>query len=88
VADSACQRRVPHALRDKHQRRSFLISEALLMSAGRRSAPQISTDLLARHIAATFVLVLDWWVDTDAALTPKEIDVRFRSLVAPVLTAL
>jgi hypothetical protein len=45
-------------------------------------------DLLARHIAATFVLVLDWWVDTDAALTPVDVDARFRALVTPILTAL
>lgn len=48
-------------------------------------------ELLARHIAATFVRVLDWWVASDEpgdgrpALTAADVDARFRALVAPVL---
>jgi AcrR family transcriptional regulator len=65
-----------------------LMSDQLVMSGCRRqSAPQIPTELLARHIAATFVLVLNWWVDTNAALKPEEVDARFRALVTPILTA-
>jgi hypothetical protein len=54
----------------------------------RQPTPTIPTDLIARHIAATFVLVLNWWVETDAKLTAAEVDARFRALVLPVLTAL
>jgi hypothetical protein len=46
------------------------------------------TQLLARHVASTFVLVLNWWVESDAPLTPEEVDSRFRALVVPALKAL
>jgi hypothetical protein len=46
------------------------------------------THLLAQHVASTFVLVLDWWVESDAPLTPAEVDARFRALVVPALAAL
>ncbi|MCA1652446.1 MAG: TetR/AcrR family transcriptional regulator [Acidobacteria bacterium] len=66
-----------------------LIAEELLSVPRRQSAsPQLPTDLLASHIAATFVLVLNWWVDTDAPLTPAEVDARFRALVVPTLSTL
>ena len=64
-----------------------IISDELVMSGVRPSDGQIPADLLARHIAATFVLVLDWWVETDAALTPEDVDARFRALVTAPLTA-
>lgn len=65
-----------------------LIGDDLAALPGRQTAPTVPTDLIARHIAATFVLVLNWWVETDAKLTAPEVDVRFRALVLPVLTAL
>ena len=64
-----------------------MISDELAMSGVRPSEGHIPADLLARHIAATFVLVLDWWVETDAALTPEDVDARFRALVTSILTA-
>ena len=51
----------------------------------RQSSSQLPAELVARHIAATFVLLLNWWVDTESALTPEEVDARFRSLVLPAL---
>ena len=63
------------------------ICDNLAALSGRQPAPAISIDLLARHIAATFVLVLNWWVETDAKLMAAEVDDRFRALVLPVLTA-
>jgi AcrR family transcriptional regulator len=65
-----------------------LISDDLVALRGRQPTPAIPTDLIARHIAATFVLVLDWWIETQAKLTAAEVDARFRGLVLPVLTAL
>jgi AcrR family transcriptional regulator len=52
------------------------------------STVQIPTDLVARHCAAAFVLVLNWWVETDRPLTPAEVDAIFRTLVVPTLAAL
>jgi AcrR family transcriptional regulator len=48
----------------------------------------LPADLVARHIASTFVLVLEWWVKSDVALTPAEVDARFRTLVLPTLKTL
>jgi AcrR family transcriptional regulator len=54
-----------------------------------RSKPShVSPTLLAHFIASTFVLVLDWWVDTRSALRPNEINAAFQALVLPTLTAI
>jgi hypothetical protein len=49
-----------------------------------RSSP-IAPELLARHIASTFVLVLHWWMDDRVMRSPEEADKLFRALVMPVL---
>lgn len=64
-----------------------LIADELAMSPDKGQV-QIPTRLLARHVAAAFVLVLNWWVETDSPLTPAEVDARFRALVVPILAAL
>ena len=65
-----------------------LIAEELAMIP-RASQSRISADLVARHTASTFVLVLNWWVESDAGLwTPADADERFRGLVVPVLSVL
>ena len=44
-------------------------------------------DLVSRHVTATFILVLNWWVDTRSALSAKEVDRLFQALIAPALSA-
>lgn len=51
----------------------------------KRPADGIPTDLLAQHVAATFVLVLEWWVDSENGTSPAEADAMFRALVRPAL---
>jgi hypothetical protein len=41
--------------------------------------------LLASHIASTFVLVLHWSLDHGGTMSPAEADKLFRALVMPVL---
>jgi len=48
------------------------------------SDERIPIDLLARHIAGTFVLVLEWWYE-HPTLHAREVDARFRTLVEPLL---
>jgi AcrR family transcriptional regulator len=48
---------------------------------------RIPRDLLARHVAATFVFVLNWWVDTNSSRSAAEIDDHFRTLVRPLVAA-
>jgi AcrR family transcriptional regulator len=53
----------------------------------RGSAPELPPALLVQHVASTFVLVLDWWVQTRSGLAPGDVDDLFRALVLPTLTA-
>lgn len=66
-----------------------LIAEPVAMLMRRRDpTPQIPADLVARHVASTFTLVLNWWVDGGAVLTPADVDARFRALILPTLATL
>ena len=51
-----------------------------------RSAGQIPPELLAQYVAGTFILVLNWWVESRTRLEPKEVNTLFRSLVEPTLS--
>jgi AcrR family transcriptional regulator len=63
-----------------------LVAAELEGQPNQGSAPcRVPRELLARHVAATFVLVLNWWVDTDSALSAAEINDRFCSLVLPLI---
>ena len=50
-------------------------------------AGHIPPDLLAQYIASTFVLVLNWWIESRSPLGPKEVNDLFRSMLLPTLTA-
>jgi AcrR family transcriptional regulator len=51
----------------------------------REGAGRMPSDVLVNYVASTFVLVLDWWVETDSLLAPKEVNDLFRALVLPTL---
>ena len=63
-----------------------LISEELARIVPGGGKVQIPNDLIARHIASTFVLVLNWWVENNQGLTATDVDACFRKLVMPTLT--
>ena len=50
-----------------------------------RAARHASPDLLVRWIASTFVLVLNWWLESDSPLPAREADSLFRGLIEPSL---
>jgi AcrR family transcriptional regulator len=51
------------------------------------STPAVPASLLVRHVAASFVVTLDWWLE-HPTLPAREVDGYFRALVeAVVLTA-
>jgi AcrR family transcriptional regulator len=52
-----------------------------------KKAGQIPPDLLVRYVASTFVLVLNWWVESNSPLSPKEVNDLFRALTIPTLMA-
>ncbi|HEX8850476.1 MAG TPA: hypothetical protein VF761_13175 [Gemmatimonadaceae bacterium] len=51
----------------------------------RRSEGALPPELLARHLASTFVQVLDWWEESPSPVPAREANEYFRSLVLPVL---
>jgi len=58
------------------------------LRARQRGAGQIPPELLAQYVAATFILVLNWWVESQTRLQPKEVNTLFRLLVEPTLAKL
>lgn len=53
----------------------------------RKPVCQIPPGLLVQYVASTFVVVLDWWVESNSALSPKQVNDLFRALVVPSLTS-
>lgn len=45
----------------------------------------VPLSLLAEHIASTFVLLLNWWVERSVALSALEVNDVFRALILPTL---
>jgi hypothetical protein len=50
-----------------------------------KQADRISSDLLAEYLAGTFVLVLNWWIESTSQIAPHAVNELFRSLVLPSL---
>ena len=66
------------------------VAEAGRLESGRRRkiASPLPADLVAHYIASTFILVLNWWVETKSALRPTQVNDLFRALVLPTLTSM
>lgn len=62
-----------------------LVAHDLATAPDRELAPKVPRELLAEHVAATFVRVLDWWVGGDGTLSAREADELFRALAGPAL---
>lgn len=74
-----------------HERLRRVLEDALApelrAELDRRPAPSahaIPAELLARHVAGSFVLALGWWLEHPAH-SAREVDALFRRLVGPVL---
>ena len=57
------------------------------LRGSRAGRSPIAPELLARHLASTFVLILHWWLDRGRGTSFAEADELFRALVLPVLRA-
>jgi hypothetical protein len=64
-----------------------LIADDLAKSlAGpRKTASQIPSRLLVEYLSSTFVLVLNWWVESRSRLSPRDVNDLFRALALPTL---
>jgi AcrR family transcriptional regulator len=47
--------------------------------------PALPLDLVAQHLASTFLLTLEWWIGLPDPLPAREVDEVFRRLARPVL---
>jgi len=81
----------PQGRRAVHEHLEHAIAELIEDEVGTalrrssRTALHASPVLLVRWIASTFVLVLNWWVDGDCSLPPREADELVRALIEPSL---
>ena len=50
-----------------------------------RNGAEIPPDLAVEYVVNTFILVLDWWCESDSQLSPSEVDDLFLALVRPVM---
>jgi AcrR family transcriptional regulator len=66
-----------------------LVADDLRRMGGRTAdrGESVPHELLARHVAATLVLVLDWWMESDASLPATRANDLFRILATPALAA-
>ena len=66
-----------------------LIAESVRKSlqGRRRPAGRIPPDLLVQYVSSTFILVLNWWVESRSTLSPKQVDDLFRALILPTLAS-
>jgi len=74
---SAIHSRLQHTIEE-------LISDDIVRCFARRRVGPIPAELAVKHVASTFVLVLNWWLDVAGARSPRDADALFRALVIPV----
>jgi len=61
------------------------VAESLRRAGGTEGI--VCTELLAEHVAATFVRVLEWWIAGGTRRSASEAEAAFRALVLPALHA-
>ena len=53
----------------------------------KKAGRMIPQDLLVQYVASTFILVLNWWVESRSQLPAREVNELFRTLILPTLDA-
>ncbi len=53
----------------------------------RKTVWRIPQDLFVQYVASTFLLVLNWWVESRSPLPAKEVNDLFRALILPALAS-
>lgn len=75
-----------------HERLQEVLVELIaddLKRVGQRyqeSERSVPCDLLARHVASTFLLVLTWWVERGEPLSSRKANDLFRAMILPAVT--
>ena len=71
-----------------HHHLRHVLLEALTEAFTRTPLPgsnRIPPGVLAEHVISTFLVVVNWWVDSDSRLSAREADDMFLALVLPTL---
>jgi len=78
------------AVLHEHLRRVLadLVANDVTHPRGRRTSVAIPPAVLAQYVASTFILVLNWWIESRSPLTGRDVDALFRALVRPTLTTI
>jgi AcrR family transcriptional regulator len=80
-----------HARTVLHERPGIVINRILRDEVGRypdgRRRTRVPPELLIPYISSTFVLVLNWWLETRSDLRPAQVHELFCSLVSSALAA-
>lgn len=72
----------------RHALTGLIEEEVSAVLSRTRPARHASPELLVQWIASTFVLLLNWWVESDTPLPAREADELFGRLIAPSLAGL
>ncbi len=76
-----------------HARLQQVLAELIADDVGKalrgrhKAAGHIPSELLVQYVASTFVLVLNWWVESNSQLSATEVNSLFRALTIPTLSA-
>lgn len=77
------------AIVHQHLRRILTIQIRDELKAAEQASPAqpdgIPSELLAEFIAGSFIMVLNWWISSDGALSARDVDDLFLELVIPAL---
>jgi AcrR family transcriptional regulator len=64
-----------------------MLTEVVAGELGQLAAPEapprVPLDLVAASLVASFLATLRWWVDTEFAKTPEQMDALYQAMVAP-----
>jgi AcrR family transcriptional regulator len=74
-----------------HERLRQALAERIAEEVGggtRRASPgRVPPELLVKLVTSSFVVVLDWWVESGGKMSPGEVDEIFRAMVGPAVEA-
>ncbi|MFN8486129.1 MAG: TetR/AcrR family transcriptional regulator [Caldilineaceae bacterium] len=64
-----------------------MIETQLAAQLGRGQTPAVPLPIVANHIAGSFILLVQWWLDNELPYSPERMEEMFRQLVMPSVTA-
>jgi len=76
-----------------HRKLQNVLAEMIAEDVGksfrgrRKTAGRIPQDLLVQYVASTFILVLNWWVESRNPLPAEEVNDLFRALILSTLAS-